>query len=283
MTDTHEVTVASISELTPTVKQFVLEADDHEFDYRPGQHTHVHFDRAESPTVDDGASGKEGDEDEASGDGGDADAASDDENAEEDSEDEDEEVVRPYTPTALPGTGRITLAIKRYPGGVASTWLHDRDPGDTMEVEAVDGNLYLRDLDADVAFVSTGTGITPMIAMAKQYVREGTGTAHFLFGETDEDHLIYRETLDGMAADHPNFEVTYVLSDADEAWPGREGHVQDHLADALDGVGGRDFYVCGVPEMVVETRELLGEQGVSDDRVHVEGWEGDAVSEDDSE
>lgn len=253
MTDTHEVTVTSVHQMTPNVKQFVLESDGYTFEFDPGQHTQIHFDRSESPTAD-----------EAVGDGG---------------SDEDEEVVRPYTATAMPGSERITLAIKRYPDGTASTWMHERTPGDTIDVEELGGNLHLRDLDSDVAFVSTGTGITPMVAMAKQYVREGSGHAHFFFGEKDEEHIIYRETLDQMAADNPNFDVTYVLSEADDEWSGREGHVQDHLDDVLDDLGGRDCYVCGVPQMVVDTQEYLDERDVDDDSVYVEGWEGDEVSE----
>ncbi|WP_170977210.1 ferredoxin--NADP reductase [Halorussus salinisoli] len=241
MTDIHEVTVTSVHQMTPNVKQFVLESDGYTFEFDPGQHTHVHFEQES----DDG---------------------------------ESEEVVRPYTSTAMPGSEKITLAIKRYPDGTASTWMHDRTPGDTIHVEELGGNLYLRDLDSDVAFVSTGTGITPMIAMAKQYVREGTGNAHFFFGEKDEEHVFYRETLDQLAADYPSFDVTYVLSEADEEWRGPEGHVQDHLAEYLDDFEERDFYVCGVPEMVVETRDYLDDRGVDDDRVYVEGWEGDEVS-----
>ncbi|WP_276300327.1 ferredoxin--NADP reductase [Halorussus lipolyticus] len=193
--------------------------------------------------------------------------------------DEDEEVVRPYTSTALPGTRKITLAIKRYPGGVASTWMHERTPGDTIDIEELDGNLSLRNLDSDVAFVSTGTGITPMMAMVKQYVEEGTGQATFFFGEKDQQHIFYRETLDQLEAQHENLEVVYVLSEADDDWSGPEGHVQDLLDDYLDDFGDRDFYICGVPEMVVETQEYLGDQGVDDEQVYVEGWEGDEVSD----
>jgi len=40
---TIQVTVADVHQMTPDVKQFRLVADDHRFDYRPGQHTHIHF------------------------------------------------------------------------------------------------------------------------------------------------------------------------------------------------------------------------------------------------
>lgn len=280
MSDLREVTVTSVHQMTPNVKQFVLEAND-AFEFDPGQHTHIHFPRDESPATDeeDGNDGAdEGNEEESVETEEESEGNEVEREDNEGESDEDDEVVRPYTSTALPGTRKITLAIKRYPDGVASTWMHERTPGDTIDIEELGGNLYLRNLDSDVAFVSTGTGITPMMAMVKQYVEEGSGQATFFFGETDQQHIFYRETLDQLEARHENLEVVYVLSEADD-WSGPEGHVQDHLDDYLDDFGDREFYICGVPEMVVETQDVLAEQGVDDGQVYVEGWEGDEVSD----
>ncbi|KTG10283.1 phenol hydroxylase [Haloprofundus marisrubri] len=239
---TRTVTVESMDELTPTVKQFRLVATDGEvFEFDPGQHTQIHF-------TQDG----------------------------EDSED-GEEVVRPYTATNRPGTEQLTLAIRRYDDGTASVWMHDRERGDEIELEDLDGNLYLRDADEDVVFLSTGTGITPMIAMLKQYVDEGTGHAHFLYGEKTQEDIIYRETLDQLEAENENLTVTYSLSD--EKWDGLTGHVQEHAPEVVDNLEERNIYVCGVPQMVVDTKELLDDEGVPEDHVFSEGWEGDDVSE----
>jgi NAD(P)H-flavin reductase len=98
-----------------------------------------------------------------------------------------------------------------------------------------------------------------------------------VFGERDREHPIFRESLDRLRAEHGNVTVDYVLSGAGEAWNGRVGHVQDHLPDALDGLDGTGFYLCGLPEMVVETRELLEGEGVDEDHVYTEGWESDAA------
>ncbi len=238
---TISVTVADVHRMTPDVKQFRLVAEDHTFDYRPGEHTHIHF------------------------------------------EQDGEEVERPYTAITQPGTNQICLAIKRYDDGTASVWMHDRTPGDEIEIDEVDGNLYVRDLDRDAVFVATGTGITPIFPMLKQYAREGEGTAHLVFGERDQEHLIFRESLDQLRAENGDIAVDYVLSDAadDASWDGRTGHVQDHLPGALDDVdlGEADCYVCGVPAMVVETADLLRDAGVDDERVYTEGWEADATGE----
>jgi ferredoxin-NADP reductase len=235
---TLSATVADVHRMTPDVKQFRLVADDHTFEYEPGQHTMVHF------------------------------------------ESDGEEEARPYTAANLPGTDELVLAIKRYEDGNGSVFMHERTPGDEIEVEEVDGNLRVRDFDRDAVFCATGTGITPLYPMVKQYAREGSGDAHLLFGERDQEHLIFRESLDQLRAENENLSVDYVLSDAeDDAWNGRTGHVQDHLPDAVGDVEGTDCYVCGVPEMVVETRDVLESAGVDESNVYTEGWESDAAEE----
>jgi ferredoxin-NADP reductase len=234
---TLTVTVADVHQMTPDVKQFRLVADDHTFEYRPGQHTMVHFETA------------------------------------------GEDEARPYTAATVPGTSQIALAIKHYEGGTGSTFMHERTPGDEIEIDPVDGTLYVRTFDRDAVFLATGTGITPLYPMLRQYARDGDGDAHLVFGERDQEHLVFRESIDQLQAEHENVAVDYVLSDPESSWPGRTGHVQDHLPDALDGFDGADYYVCGVPEMVVETRELLEDAGVEADHVFTEGWESDAADD----
>jgi ferredoxin-NADP reductase len=244
--DTLDTTVTSIHPLTPRVKQFVLRVEDHVFDHAPGQHVSVVF-----------------------------------------RDEEEGLVVRPYSPVSRPGTDRIALAVKRYDDGTCSVWMHERDCGDIVSITTPSGNLHLRDPDRNAVFLSTGTGITPMIAMLKQLLATGSGQATFVFGERTQQDLMYRETLDHLEADHARLSVHYVLShedwddDRDAASsevPGRTGFVQDHLADLVDFDAAPDIYLCGVPQMVVDTEELLRTDfDVPDDRLFVEGWEEGAV------
>lgn len=233
---TLTATVTDVHRMTPDVKQFRLVAEDHVFEYEPGQHTMVHF------------------------------------------ENDGEEEARPYTAANLPAGNELVLAIKRYEGGNGSVFMHERTPGDEIEIEEVGGNLRVRDFERDAVFLATGTGITPLYPMLKQYAAEGSGEAHLVFGERDREHIIFRESLDQLRAEHRNVTVDYVLSGEDwEGWNGPTGHVQDHLPDLLEGLEGTDFYVCGVPEMVVETEDLLVSEGVDEDHVYTEGWEADAA------
>ncbi len=191
-----------------------------------------------------------------------------------------EKIVRPYTPTNLPGSDELALTIKRYDNGLASSYMHQKRPGDTVTIGPIEGALTLADTSRDVAFLASGTGLTPMMAMLRQYLREGTGQAHVVLGEKREETIIHRETLNELAANNPNLEVTFVLSDPNWEWTGRDGYAQDHLEELFDEFTERDFYVCGVPPMVVQTKERVAELGAPDERIHSEGWEDSAVDED---
>ncbi|MFD1512688.1 ferredoxin--NADP reductase [Halomarina rubra] len=243
----EEAEVVAVHRLTPRVKQFRLRVPDHEFDFDPGQHTTVQFEFDGEGAVGDAEPG--------------------------------DTVVRPYTATNTPGGDQVTLAIKVYDDGLASAYMHERRVGDTVTIGEFEGNLAVDDPDEDVAFVSTGTGITPMIAMLKRYLEVGSGHVHFLYGEKDQEHVIYRETLEQLASEHANLDYTLVLSDSSYEWNGRVGHVQDHLDDVFDSFDDRDFYVCGVPQMVVDTTEELAALDAPDERVFTEGWEDGAVEE----
>lgn len=188
-------------------------------------------------------------------------------------------VYRPYSPVNGPGTDTLVLAVKRYEGGLCSTWLHERTVGDSVTITAPSGNLRLHDPDRDVAFLATGTGLTPMVALLHKYLEAGTGRAVLLFGERRAEDLMYRATLDRLAASHPHATVEYVLSDPPSDWTGPSGYVQDHLDAILADLDRPHVYACGVPEMVVDTEDVLRANGLPADHIFTEGWEQGAVAD----
>ena len=192
-------------------------------------------------------------------------------------EGDDGPAFRPYSPVSLPGTDTIALAVKRYDDGLCSSWLHEREVGDTITITEPSGNLHLHDPDRDALFMATGTGLTPMLAMLTQYARDGSGQATLLFGERSQEDLMYRETLDCLSASHANINVAYVLSH--EEWSGPTGFVQDHLDTVLADLDAPHAYVCGVPQMVVDAKAALDEAGLPDDDVFSEGWEEGALDD----
>jgi len=179
---------------------------------------------------------------------------------------------RHYSPVNLPGTDTLALAVKRYDEGTCSVWLHEREVGDPMTLTPPSGNLHLQDPNRDVAFLATGTGLTPMVAMLSQYLEEATGQAVLLFGERTPDDLMYRAMFDHLAASHASLTVDYVLSDPPSDWSGPSGYVQSHLDRAFADLNEPYVYACGVPEMALDATASLQKQGISEDDIFTEGW-----------
>ncbi|NMJ77363.1 phenol hydroxylase [Nanohaloarchaea archaeon] len=190
-------------------------------------------------------------------------------------EDDGEEVERPYTMINLPEEDKFALAIKKYPDGRATPWIHERQPGDEIDFAEPSGNLKIKDYDKDVVFISTGTGATPMYAMLRDYLKNGSGEAFYFHGEKTRETILFKDGLELLDTENDDLEVFFSLTD--EEWSSAQGYVQEHVPEELDSLEDKHFYICGVPAMVVQTEELLKEKGVEEERIITEGWESDAV------
>lgn len=245
--DTLDTTLVSRQMLTPDTAQLVLHAPDHTFDFSPGQHVGVAY------------------------------------------ESDDGLVHRSYSPVSLPETDTLALMVTRYDDGTCSVWLHEREVGDTVSLTDPSGNLSLQDPARDAVFLATGTGLTPMLSMLQQYLDVGSGDVTLVYGERTLDDVPYRDMLDLLAASHESLSVTYSLSDADAELERadekgttriRRGYVQSQLDGLLDAgtIESAHVYVCGVPEMVVQTEDTLTtDLGIDEGRIFREGWEAGAV------
>lgn len=182
--------------------------------------------------------------------------------------------IKPYSILGVDANQAI-LMIRNYGGEGVSNYMGEREIGDTIEIEPdLNGNLTLDDPDRPIALLATGTGVTPMIGILNNYIEQGCREdAVFLFGDKNKEQTLYKNMIKQYEVLH-DVESEYVLSR--EEWHGREGYVQQHIEDVIDDVGPdteRDFYVCGVPKMVVQTKEMLEDLGVPSERIHSEGWE----------
>lgn len=69
----------------------------------------------------------------------------------------------------------------------------------------------------------------------------------------------------------------YSATDPGDDWDGPTGNIQDHFEEYLSTFEEQDFYICGVPTMVVDTKEKLLTEAVTANRSFTEGWEEGAV------
>lgn len=195
-----------------------------------------------------------------------------------------EPVRRSYSlamPVAKAG-GRLTLLArfspgrtggKRHPSGKGSTYLYSLKPGDTVRFSGPFGDFALQPGEREKVFIGGGAGMAPLRAMIHARLDNGAKERiHFWYGARNLREAPYIEEMAELARRHPNFSWHLVLSEEAEHGAGLlKGLVHEatheHLLRDHPDLHGCEFYLCGPPAMLKATRQLLQKLGVPDDRV----------------
>ncbi len=115
-------------------------------------------------------------------------------------------VARCYSLSSSPVTDdQLTVTVKRTADGYASNWLCDNaHAGMKMHVLAPSGTFVPRNLDTDFLLLAAGSGITPMMAICKSALAEGSGNVVLVYANRDENSVIFGATLRELAAKYPD-------------------------------------------------------------------------------
>lgn len=115
-------------------------------------------------------------------------------------------VARCYSLCSSPFTGDpLTVTIKRTVEGYASNWLCDNaHPGMRIHVLAPSGTFVPKTLDTDFLLLAAGSGITPMMAILKSALTEGSGKVALIYANRDENSVIFASALRDLAAKYPD-------------------------------------------------------------------------------
>jgi ferredoxin-NADP reductase len=183
--------------------------------------------------------------------------------------------LRSYSMSSSPETdAAMVTTVKRVPGGLVSNWMHDNlAAGDVVEVTAPTGVFCLRESAAPLVAFAGGSGITPIISLAKSVLATTERRVRILTANRDAESVIFRAALDDLAERYPGqLEVRHHLDLA-------SGLVDE--AEVLDFAGAdreADFYLCGpAPFMDLIERVLLA-HGTDAGRIFIERFATEAVA-----
>ncbi|MEB3048147.1 ferredoxin--NADP reductase [Mycolicibacter sp. MYC123] len=153
-----------------------------------------------------------------------------------------EELYRSYSMSSAPETDtELMTTIKRVPGGRVSNWLLDNvAEGDELTMTRAAGTFCLDSSDAPLLGFSGGSGITPILSLAKSALATTERSVRLLVADRDASAAIFDDALTELA----------------DRYPGRLS-VQRHRDDTdglLDAAAvaafagddtGADCYLCG--------------------------------------
>lgn len=176
-------------------------------------------------------------------------------------------VARCYSLSSSPHTDdRLTVTVKRTDGGYASHWLCDNaHAGMRMHVLAPSGTFTPNNLDADFLLLAAGSGVTPMMAILKSALSEGSGRVTLVYANRDETSVIFAAALRDLAAKHPDrLSVVHWL----ESVQGLPNAVA--LGGLIAPYAGREAFICGPGPFMAAAEESLKAAGAAPENIHIE-------------
>lgn len=165
------------------------------------------------------------------------------------------------TPNAL---GQWQFQIRRVPNGKGTSVLFDAlKPGAEIGLDGPYGVAFLRsDAPRDIVCVAGGSGLAPMLSIARGAVKTGllqTRRLHFFYGARTPRDVCGEAQL----ATLPGFgeQIVYhpvVSEPGNSGWNGATGFVHAHVAAVLaETLPAHECYFAGPPPMTQALQEML--------------------------
>lgn len=179
---------------------------------------------------------------------------------------EDGPVERTYTVVAQDvAAGRLTVAIRRKPGGRFTPWLlqalEDAAPRD-IEVSVPGGPGLHSAGTRSVVFFAGGVGVTPAVAMANAL--SASATMHLDYSVEHADDAAFVAKFEARCKDRPGF--SYHVRETAATGPITRKDIQALEANFR----GSKFYICGPEGYVASVHRALRKAKVPPERIHVE-------------
>ncbi|MFS0828686.1 NO-inducible flavohemoprotein [Pseudomonas phoenicis] len=171
---------------------------------------------------------------------------------------------RNYSLSALCDGREYRISVKREAGGKVSNYLHDRlQVGDVLQLFPPAGDFTLTASDKPLVLISGGVGITPTLAMLQAALESGR-PVRFIHCARNAGVHAFRDTVDALAAAHPQLERFYCYAEDDGSAPAQAVGLMSQalLGQWLPVERDVDVYFLGPKPFMAAIKRQLAALGV---------------------
>ena len=171
--------------------------------------------------------------------------------------------------SAVSSKDSMELLVRLLPGGRGSTYLHEIEPGDEVQMTGPYGEFEL-DTTKDLICVGGGCGMAPMRSLVRTIHELGTGQNVWLFfGARTPVDAMYFDEFNELAKEMPGLHVHYSMSEPQNCpeWTGETGFIHESVAHHISGDDEKQAFLCGPPLMIEATMKVLETKGLKREEV----------------
>lgn len=188
-----------------------------------------------------------------------------------------EEIRRDYSICSSKHSGDITVAVKTVEGGTFSVYANEQlKAGDIIDVAEPNGRFVFEANEGKtrtVAAFAAGSGITPVLSIAKTLLEEEPFSNFILVygNKSSENTMFFKDLIELQALYGNRFHVHFIYSQSQEedALFGRieKSTVNLIVKNKYKGVTIENFYLCGPEQMIHTVKDVLIENGVKENAI----------------
>ncbi|MCK2034800.1 ferredoxin reductase [Microbacterium sp. SSW1-49] len=189
------------------------------------------------------------------------------------------QAVRSYSLASAGTATTLELAVDEVPDGEVSPYLvEDVRPGDQLEVRGPIGGYFVwtPEREGPVQLIAGGSGIVPLIAMARVHARSASAVPmRLLYSVRAPADAFYADELDALAGDAFTLDWAYTRT-APEGFSRAAGRV-DAATIAASTIAPAErptVFVCGPTGFVETVADLLVAAGHPPERIRTERFGG---------
>ncbi|AJI56781.1 oxidoreductase NAD-binding domain protein [Francisella philomiragia] len=184
---------------------------------------------------------------------------------------------RSYSLGSLPTDNMLLeIGITYVKGGIATDTFFNMKVGDTTPAMGPAGRLVLKDEQINkLVLVGTGTGIVPYKSMFPELLKKADNTEiHILLGVQYRKDALYQDEFVEFAKKHHNIHFKLCLSR--ETQDLKDYEISGYVQNQFDTIGLNPetdvVYVCGNPNMIDQSYEMLTNAGFNPKSVRREKY-----------
>jgi ring-1,2-phenylacetyl-CoA epoxidase subunit PaaE len=177
----------------------------------------------------------------------------------------------------------LSIAVKEMKLGKVSTWFNrEAKAGTTILCSAPEGQFILKDEHKNIVAFSGGSGITPILSIAKK-IQETGRKMELFYGNYDLNAMIFQDEIDALS----NVKPHYIFSDeVNEDY--KKGLLDQEMVaslvkENLDILKADAFFLCGPIGMIEAAEAQLALFGVPKSKIKKELFSAPTKKEEASE
>ena len=188
-------------------------------------------------------------------------------------------VLRTYTLSSSPSRPlSAAVTVKAQAGSIGTRWMLDHlKVGDLLKAYGPAGefSFHLHPA-AKYLFISAGSGVTPMMSMARWIEDHGEASdIAFIHCARRPQDILFRRELEGMAAGPHPFALAFIVgaTDRHHPWSGLRGRLSRAILEQISpDFASREIFCCGPAAFMRAVRDMVASAGFDMAHYHEESF-----------